>query len=130
MFYFFLLFSPKHLLFSLFFFLCIYLHLTLCRDESFYCTVPITPVKREVEKLDPIEEVSRVARLDTNGSPCQNARGCFYFFSFIIIKFDIDFNVVLSVLNTNCTMCETNIADFKKLSNHTFQSVLSSFVPS
>ncbi|MEQ2203143.1 hypothetical protein XENOCAPTIV_025401, partial [Xenoophorus captivus] len=31
--------------------------LTFCREESFYCTVPITPVKREVEELDTIEEI-------------------------------------------------------------------------
>lgn len=57
------------------FFLCHHFLLTLCREESFYCTVPITPVKREVEELDNIEEVSRVARLDMHGLPCQNARG-------------------------------------------------------
>lgn len=34
---------------------------TLCREESFYCTVPITPVKREVVGLEHFEEVSRVA---------------------------------------------------------------------
>lgn len=62
-----------HLLF-LFFPLSL-LFLTLCREESFYCTVPITPVKREVEELDNIEEVSRLARLDMHGLPCQNTRG-------------------------------------------------------
>lgn len=50
--------------------------LTLCREESFYCTVPITPVKREVEELDTIEEVSRVARLDVHGLPCQSTKAC------------------------------------------------------
>lgn len=64
-----------HLLFSCFSFATAFL-LTLCREESFYCTVPITPVKREVEELDTIEEVSRVARLDMHGLPCQNIRGC------------------------------------------------------
>lgn len=56
-------------------FLCHGFLLTLCREESFYCTVPITPVKREVEELDNVEEVSRVARLDMHGLPCQNSRG-------------------------------------------------------
>lgn len=56
------------LLFS--FILCNSFLLTLCREESFYCTVPITPVKREVEELDTIEEVSRVARLDVHSPPC------------------------------------------------------------
>lgn len=55
--------------------ICCHFLLTLCREESFYCTVPITPVKREVEELDTIEEVSRVARLNMHGLPCQNARG-------------------------------------------------------
>lgn len=62
-FFFFMRFVLDHLLFS-FFFLCHHFLLALCREESFYCTVPITPVKREVEELDTIEEVSRVARLE------------------------------------------------------------------
>ena len=70
----FLHFGLNHLLF--FCFLCNCFPLTLCREESFYCTVPITPVKREVEELDTIEEVSRVARLEMHGLPCQNTKGC------------------------------------------------------
>lgn len=55
-----------HFLFSFFFFfLCNLFLLILCREESFYCTVPITPVKREVEELSTIEEVSRAARVNT-----------------------------------------------------------------
>lgn len=72
---FFLHFVLDHLFFCLFF-LCHIFRLNLHREESFYCTVPITPVKREVEELDTIEEVSRVARLDMHGLPCQNTRGC------------------------------------------------------
>ena len=37
-------------------------HLAWCREESFYCTVPITPVKREVEELYSLEEVSRACQ--------------------------------------------------------------------
>jgi hypothetical protein len=37
-------------------------HFARCREESFYCTVPITPVKREVEELDSLEEVSRACQ--------------------------------------------------------------------
>lgn len=59
---------PDHLLFS-FFPLCHLFLLILFREESFYCTVPITPVKREVEELNTIEEVSRVARLDMQAYP-------------------------------------------------------------
>lgn len=66
-------FFPWPLLFSSFF--CHYFILTFGREESFYCTVPITPVKREVEELDTIEEVSRVARLDMHGLPCLNTSG-------------------------------------------------------
>ncbi len=35
-----------------------------CREESFYCTVPITPIKREVSGLDHLDEVSRVMKVD------------------------------------------------------------------
>lgn len=54
----------------------------VCREESFYCTVPITPVKREVEELDTIEEVRRVVRLDMHGLPCPSTRG--YHFHVIV----------------------------------------------
>lgn len=39
-----------------------------CREESFYCTVPITPIKREVSGLDHLDEVSRVEEVDR--TPC------------------------------------------------------------
>ncbi|PWA30731.1 hypothetical protein CCH79_00009191, partial [Gambusia affinis] len=49
--------------------------------ESFYCTVPITPVKREVEELDTIEEVSRMIKMaaplpvDGGSSPMVKPKG-------------------------------------------------------
>lgn len=42
----------------------------LCREESFYCTVPITPIKREVEELNTVDEVSRVVRLEVQEHFC------------------------------------------------------------
>lgn len=42
----------------------------LCREESFYCTVPITPIKREVEELNTIDEVSGVVRLEVQEHFC------------------------------------------------------------
>lgn len=53
-----------------FFPLCHLFFPNLCREESFYCTVPITPIKREVEELNTIDEVSRVARLEVQGHFC------------------------------------------------------------
>ncbi|KAM4594998.1 GRB2-associated-binding protein 1 isoform 2-T2 [Fundulus diaphanus] len=47
-------------------------------EESFYCTVPITPVKREVEELDTIEEIMMmVASLPVVGgsSPTVKPKG-------------------------------------------------------
>lgn len=63
--------SPSALLLSFFFFFLSHLFFpNLCREESFYCTVPITPIKREVEELNTIDEVSRVARLEVQGHLC------------------------------------------------------------
>nr|XP_057921417.1 GRB2-associated-binding protein 1 isoform X5 [Doryrhamphus excisus] len=51
-------------------------------EESFYCTVPITPVKREVEELDSVEEVSRVARFQT----CMALQCChYYYYLFLLV---------------------------------------------
>lgn len=97
------------LLFS--FILCNFL-LTLCREESFYCTVPITPVKREVEELDTIEEVSRVARLDVHSPPCH--------FWVLLRKYE-DFAV-----QKPPTSCGLNIkvaVNFQTLSTITFLTV-------
>lgn len=57
---------------SSFFFLslCHLFFPNLCREESFYCTVPITPIKREVEELNTIDEVSRVVRLEVQEHFC------------------------------------------------------------
>ncbi|XP_013863259.1 GRB2-associated-binding protein 1 isoform X2 [Austrofundulus limnaeus] len=47
-------------------------------EESFYCTVPITPVKREVEELDPIEEIMKIAApmpTDGGNSPVVKPKG-------------------------------------------------------
>lgn len=74
--------------------------LDLCREESFYCTVPITPVKREVEELDKIEEVSRVAQLDVHGLPCQSTRVC----QFEMLFFDQNCNKDVA-LWLGCTVC-------------------------
>ncbi|MEQ2164268.1 hypothetical protein GOODEAATRI_004785 [Goodea atripinnis] len=52
--------------------------LTFCREESFYCTVPITPVKREVEELDTIEEIMKMAApmpVDGGSSPMVKPKG-------------------------------------------------------
>lgn len=52
--------------------------LTLCREESFYCTVPITPVKREVEELDTIEENMKLGppmTADGGSSPMVKPKG-------------------------------------------------------
>uniref|UniRef100_A0A1A8PXS7 GRB2-associated binding protein 1 n=1 Tax=Nothobranchius rachovii TaxID=451742 RepID=A0A1A8PXS7_9TELE len=50
-------------------------------EESFYCTVPITPVKREVEEVDTIEEMKMTAPLtapmpaDGGSSPMMKPKG-------------------------------------------------------
>uniref|UniRef100_A0A3P8R838 PH domain-containing protein n=1 Tax=Astatotilapia calliptera TaxID=8154 RepID=A0A3P8R838_ASTCA len=47
-------------------------------EESFYCTVPITPVKREVEELDTIEEITKLAppmNADGGSSPVVKPKG-------------------------------------------------------
>ncbi|XP_051802163.1 GRB2-associated-binding protein 1 isoform X8 [Acanthochromis polyacanthus] len=47
-------------------------------EESFYCTVPITPVKREVEELDTIEEIMKLAApmtADGGSSPMVKPKG-------------------------------------------------------
>uniref|UniRef100_A0A3B3XQF1 PH domain-containing protein n=1 Tax=Poecilia mexicana TaxID=48701 RepID=A0A3B3XQF1_9TELE len=47
-------------------------------EESFYCTVPITPVKREVEELDTIEEMMKMAAplpVDGGSSPMVKPKG-------------------------------------------------------
>ncbi|XP_028303531.1 GRB2-associated-binding protein 1 isoform X3 [Gouania willdenowi] len=47
-------------------------------EESFYCTVPITPVKREVEELDTIEEIMKLAApitVDGGSSPMVKPKG-------------------------------------------------------
>ncbi|XP_047220953.1 GRB2-associated-binding protein 1 isoform X3 [Girardinichthys multiradiatus] len=47
-------------------------------EESFYCTVPITPVKREVEELDTIEEIMKMAApmpVDGGSSPMVKPKG-------------------------------------------------------
>ncbi|XP_015259212.1 PREDICTED: GRB2-associated-binding protein 1 isoform X6 [Cyprinodon variegatus] len=47
-------------------------------EESFYCTVPITPVKREVEERDTIEEIMKMAAplpVDGGSSPMVKPKG-------------------------------------------------------
>uniref|UniRef100_A0A3B5QKW8 GRB2-associated binding protein 1 n=1 Tax=Xiphophorus maculatus TaxID=8083 RepID=A0A3B5QKW8_XIPMA len=47
-------------------------------EESFYCTVPITPVKREVEEPDTIEEMMKMAAplpVDGGSSPMVKPKG-------------------------------------------------------
>ncbi|KAM8843530.1 GRB2-associated-binding protein 1 isoform 4-T4 [Synchiropus picturatus] len=47
-------------------------------EESFYCTVPITPVKREVEELDTAEESSKLTApmtVDGGSSPVVKPKG-------------------------------------------------------
>ncbi|XP_063739524.1 GRB2-associated-binding protein 1 isoform X3 [Eleginops maclovinus] len=47
-------------------------------EESFYCTVPITPVKREVEELDTIEEILKLVvpmTVDGGSSPMVKPKG-------------------------------------------------------
>uniref|UniRef100_A0A1A8JB10 GRB2-associated binding protein 1 n=1 Tax=Nothobranchius kuhntae TaxID=321403 RepID=A0A1A8JB10_NOTKU len=50
-------------------------------EESFYCTVPITPVKREVEEVDTVEEMKMTAPLtapmpaDGGSSPMMKPKG-------------------------------------------------------
>lgn len=47
-------------------------------EESFYCTVPITPVKREVEELDTIEENMKLGppmTADGGSSPMVKPKG-------------------------------------------------------
>lgn len=63
-----LLFFPLFCFFSPF--LCHLFFPNLCREESFYCTVPITPIKREVEELNTIDEVSGVVRLEVQEHFC------------------------------------------------------------
>ncbi|KAG9347097.1 hypothetical protein JZ751_006024, partial [Albula glossodonta] len=50
----------------------------LCREESFYCTVPITPVKREVLGLDKMEEnmkLSAPMNAEGGSSPMVKPKG-------------------------------------------------------
>uniref|UniRef100_A0A3P9MHK8 GRB2-associated binding protein 1 n=1 Tax=Oryzias latipes TaxID=8090 RepID=A0A3P9MHK8_ORYLA len=47
-------------------------------EESFYCTVPITPVKREVEEVDTIEEIMKLSTpmpTDGGSSPMLKTKG-------------------------------------------------------
>ncbi|XP_061888287.1 GRB2-associated-binding protein 1 isoform X2 [Entelurus aequoreus] len=47
-------------------------------EESFYCTVPITPVKREVEELDTVEENTKLGApmtVDGGSSPMVKPKG-------------------------------------------------------
>ncbi|XP_077380708.1 GRB2-associated-binding protein 1 isoform X5 [Festucalex cinctus] len=47
-------------------------------EESFYCTVPITPVKREVEELDTVEESTKLGApmtVDGGSSPMVKPKG-------------------------------------------------------
>ncbi|XP_061737159.1 GRB2-associated-binding protein 1 isoform X6 [Nerophis ophidion] len=47
-------------------------------EESFYCTVPITPVKREVEELDSVEENTKLGApmtVDGGSSPMVKPKG-------------------------------------------------------
>ncbi|XP_077426706.1 GRB2-associated-binding protein 1 isoform X4 [Vanacampus margaritifer] len=47
-------------------------------EESFYCTVPITPVKREVEELDTVEESTKLGppmTVDGGSSPMVKPKG-------------------------------------------------------
>ncbi|XP_061626880.1 GRB2-associated-binding protein 1 isoform X4 [Phyllopteryx taeniolatus] len=47
-------------------------------EESFYCTVPITPVKREVEELDTVEESTKLSApmtVDGGSSPMVKPKG-------------------------------------------------------
>ncbi|XP_061130432.1 GRB2-associated-binding protein 1 isoform X2 [Syngnathus typhle] len=47
-------------------------------EESFYCTVPITPIKREVEELDTVEESTKLGppmTVDGGSSPMVKPKG-------------------------------------------------------
>ncbi|XP_057700276.1 GRB2-associated-binding protein 1 isoform X3 [Corythoichthys intestinalis] len=47
-------------------------------EESFYCTVPITPIKREVEELDTVEENTKLGApmtVDGGSSPMVKPKG-------------------------------------------------------
>ncbi|XP_055080400.1 GRB2-associated-binding protein 1 isoform X2 [Periophthalmus magnuspinnatus] len=47
-------------------------------EESFYCTVPITPIKREVEEVEPIEENMKLVppmTADGGSSPMSKPKG-------------------------------------------------------